>query len=128
MRGSWLRAPRAFGWAVRESARGRRKVGRTHDHGPQGRSLLLLPNPVRSVRERTLASQASSPSHLLLACRRGLRRAAVRTAGPGTRSGFPEVSEHALGWLLCGVRVGGLVLTHSLLAESFLFMNEKSSG
>lgn len=48
-----------------------------------------------------------APSHLL-ACRRGLPRAAVRTAGPGAGSGFPEVSEHALGWLLYGVSVGGL--------------------
>lgn len=49
----------------------------------------------------------SAPSHLL-AYRGGLRRAAVRTAGPGARSGFPKVSEHALGWLLYGVRVSSL--------------------
>lgn len=70
------------------------------------------PDPVRTPAPgprpgRTAASQASCPSHLL-ACSGGLRRAAVRTTGPGAGSGFPEVSEHALGWLLCGVRVGGL--------------------
>lgn len=69
------------------------------------------PDPVRppaprSRPGRTAAFQASCRSHLL-ACSGGLRRATVRTTGPGARSGFPEVSEHALGWLLCGVRVGG---------------------
>lgn len=81
----------------------------------------------RSVRERTAASQAlstrgsqaSGPSHLL-ARGWGLRRAAVRTARSGARSGFPEVSEHALGWLAGGVRVGGWILTHSSRSLFFL--------
>lgn len=121
-------------WVVGKPAPGRRGVGRTR-HGPQVRSLLLLPPESRRARaERTPrpgrcppATPASAPAHLL-AGHRGLRRAAVRTAGPGARAGLPEVSEHALGWLLGGSASAARVLSHPLLAESFLFMNEKFSG
>lgn len=75
---------------------------------PPGPVPTPAPRPSPEIGAEDLSVPASGPPHLMLACGRGLRRAAVRTAGPGARSGFPEVSEHALGWLHCGVRVGGL--------------------
>lgn len=74
--------------------------------GSRSQSPSVPERPALSSALSTCGLQVSGSSHLL-ACGRGLRRAAVRTAGAGARSGFPVVSEHALGWRLCGVRVGG---------------------
>lgn len=120
IRRSLSRPRRAFPCAVGASARGRRKVGRTRGQGPQTPSVPLRPGPGRGGPQR-------SRRRVPLTC----WPVAGGCAGPPYAPPAPELGPGSpksrnMPWAGCSVGSASAarILTHSLLTESFLFMNE----